>query len=233
MYSYNERVSYSRVDENLELNYFGLVNYMQDCSCFHSEDVGVGLSFLTPRMLGWFVVNYEIHVIRMPRYSERIVISTYPYEVKGMMAHRIYTISAEDGTLLVYADSLWVLMNLSAGRPARITEEMKTAYADSGQLPQLEFEGGKLHAAQDAAEVGTFTVSEMYIDTNGHMNNSRYIDATSRFLPEPDFTSIRIDYKKPAQLNDELTVSLAQIEGGYQILLSKDDAIYTIVEYKK
>ena len=116
MYQYSDRVSYSEVDAQLNLTYYGLVNYMQDCSCFHSDDVGVGVNYLAPRDRGWFVTNYEIHINRRPKYLEHITIKTYPYQVRGMMARRLYVIETLDGEVLMYADSLWVLMDLKNNR---------------------------------------------------------------------------------------------------------------------
>lgn len=231
MYSYTDRVSYSEIDSNQQLTYFSLVNYLQDCSCFHSEEAGVGLDYLVKRHIGWFVTGYEIHIIRMPKYAEKIVISTYPYQVKGLMAHRDYAIALEDGSILAYANSLWVLMDLQSGKPARITQEMEAGFKDEGR-PEFKFESGKLFYKNNGEKVGNFKVSEIYIDTNGHMNNSYYIDVTRRFLPEDGFKSIRINYKKAAQLFDELDVYLVKLEDGYQVILIKDDEVYTIVEYK-
>ena len=232
MYQYNARVSYSEVDSNLNLTYFDLVNYMQDCSCFHSDDVGVGVFYLAPQNLGWFVTTYEIHINRMPKYMERITISTYPYQVKGMMARRIYTIESEEGELLMYADSLWVLMNLKNLRPARLTEKMVQAYPEDPDRPEFEFSRSKLRYDGEGKQVGTFVVTENHIDTNSHMNNSYYIDVTRRFLPSESFSSIHVNYKKAALLFDELQVYLVELEQGYQVVLMKDDEVYTIVEYK-
>ena len=232
MYKYNSRVSYSEVDSKLNLTYFDLVNYMQDCSCFHSDDVGVGVRYLAPKKRGWFVTSYEIHINRMPEYMERIVVSTYPYQVRGMMARRIYTIESESGELLVYADSLWVLMDLENLRPARLTDEIIEAYPEDPDRPKFEFGRNKLRYNNDGKLVGHFTVNENHIDTNSHMNNSFYIDVTRRFLPREDFSTILVNYKKAAMLFDELEVYLVELEQGYQIVLMKDDDVYTIVEYK-
>ena len=232
MYQYSSRVSYSEVDSNLNLTYFDLVNYMQDCSCFHSDDVGVGVLYLAPQKMGWFVTNYEIHVNRMPKYLEKITISTYPYQVKGMLARRIYTIESEDGELLVYADSLWVLMDLENLHPARLTQKMIEAYPEDPDRPKFEFNRSKLKTDGEGKLVGTFVVNENHIDTNSHMNNSYYIDVTRRFLPSEDFSSITVNYKKAALLFDELQVYLVELEQGYQVILKKDDEVYTIVEYK-
>ena len=232
MYQYNGRVSYSEVDANLNLTYFDLVNYMQDCSCFHSDDAGVGVLYLAPQNLGWFVTTYEIHINRMPKYMEKIKVSTYPYQVKGMLARRIYTIESEAGELLVYADSLWVLMDLKHLRPARLNEKIIAAYPEDLDRPEFQFSRSKLKYNIEGKQVGEFVVNENHIDTNGHMNNSFYIDITRRFLPKESFSTITINYKKAALLFDELQVYLVELEQGYQVVLKKDDEVYTIVEYK-
>ncbi len=232
MYSYEDRIKYSEVDANLELTYFALVNYMQNCSCFHSDDVGVGVYYLEPKHLGWFVTSYEIHINRMPKYSEKVRINTWPYQVRGMMAHRLYSIETLDGELLAYADSLWVLMDLDKLKPARFTPEISTAYPQDEHLPEFDFNHNKLHPGQDLKKVGEFTVTDRYLDTNSHMNNSHYIDVTRLYLPNQDFDAISINYKKAALLDDKLDVYVASEETGYQVILKKDDEIYTIVEYK-
>ncbi len=233
MYSYNDRISYSEVGADQQLGYCPLINYLQDCSCFHSDEVGVGLSYLVPRQLGWFVTSYEIHINKLPKYGQKIKISTYPYQVKGMLAHRIYTICDLDNQVLVYADSLWILMDLASGKPSRLSSEMVEAYHDDVPVPQFDFQGCKLRVEGSEQLAGTFTVQENYIDTNGHMNNSYYIDVTRRFLPQDAACSIiKINYKKAAQLFDELQVYLVELEKGYQVILKKEDEIYTIVEYR-
>lgn len=232
MYQYTDRISYSEVDANLNLTYYSLVNYLQDCSCFHSDDVGVGVNYLSKINQGWFVTSYEIHINRLPKYMEKIVISTYPYQVRGMMARRVYTISTESGELLIYADSLWVLMDLINTKPVRINEKIEKSYSDDPNRPEYNFRRPKLHYVNQGEKVGTFVVTEHFIDTNGHMNNSFYIDLTRRYLPKEDFSEIDVNYKKAALLFDELDVYLVELETGYQVVLKKEDDIYTIVEYK-
>ncbi len=232
MYSFESRIRYSEVDSELNLTYFDLVNYMQNCSCFHSDDEEVGVAYLAPRGLGWFVTTYEIHINRMPRYSERVKICTWPYQVRGMMARRMYAIYSDSDELLMYADSLWVLMDLEKHRPARLTQEIILAYPADAALPEFEFSKKKLNYNGNGKLAGKFKVTQNHIDTNNHMNNSYYIDVTRRFLPEECFNSIYVNYKKAAILFDELDVYLVELESGYQVVLMKGDEIYTIVEYR-
>ena len=43
MYSFDSRVRYSEVDEDRKLSLTGVINYMQDCSTFQSEDLNMKL----------------------------------------------------------------------------------------------------------------------------------------------------------------------------------------------
>ena len=41
MYSYQSRIRYSELDETGHLKIESLLDYFQDCSTFHSEDLGL------------------------------------------------------------------------------------------------------------------------------------------------------------------------------------------------
>ena len=43
MYTYNTKVSYSRLDKTGKVPYHEIINYLQDCSTFQSEELGVGV----------------------------------------------------------------------------------------------------------------------------------------------------------------------------------------------
>ena len=43
MYAFDSRIRYSETDSEGRLTLNALLNYFQDCSTFHSEDVGLGI----------------------------------------------------------------------------------------------------------------------------------------------------------------------------------------------
>lgn len=53
MYSYHDRVSYSRIDKDGLLGVSDTVNAMQDCCLFHSEDVGHSALDLLKKNRAW------------------------------------------------------------------------------------------------------------------------------------------------------------------------------------
>ena len=46
MYEYDSRVRLSEVDQHQRMTLNAVLNYFQDCSFFHSEDLGVGIEYL-------------------------------------------------------------------------------------------------------------------------------------------------------------------------------------------
>ena len=53
MYTFNSRVRYSETDEYGQLSLVGIINYMQDCSTFQSEDARVGVEYLDSNHKAW------------------------------------------------------------------------------------------------------------------------------------------------------------------------------------
>lgn len=60
MYSYHDRVSYSRIDKDGLLGVSDTVNAMQDCCLFHSEDVGHSALDLLKKNRAWLVSAWHV-----------------------------------------------------------------------------------------------------------------------------------------------------------------------------
>ena len=52
MYAFDSRIRYSETDSEGELTLNALLNYFQDCSTFHSEDVGLGIGYMKEIEIG-------------------------------------------------------------------------------------------------------------------------------------------------------------------------------------
>ena len=79
MYSFNARIRYSEVGGDRKLSVPGIVNYLQDCSTFQSEDLKMGIDYLEKNRRAWWLSSWQIVVERYPQLGEEIVVSTWPY----------------------------------------------------------------------------------------------------------------------------------------------------------
>ena len=123
MYSFNSRVRFSETDPDKKLSITGLMNYLQDCSIFQSEDVGAGFSYMDQTKKSWLLSAWNVEVLRRPDVAEEITICTWPYDFKGIYGLRNFAIKDAEGNYLVKADSCWFLTSMETGRPVKPTAE--------------------------------------------------------------------------------------------------------------
>lgn len=204
MYSFESRVRYSEVDAKRELSLTGIINYLQDCSTFQSEDLQVGIQYLDQRRRAWLLSWWQIVVERCPVLGERIVISTWPYDFKGMYGYRNFTICDGKGNYLVKANSLWFLFDTGAGRPVRITEAEIQAYRPEIQEKlDMDYAPRRIPLPLEYQSAGKLVVARHHIDTNHHVNNAQYVELAREVLPEVvQVREVRVEYKKAAVLGD-------------------------------
>ena len=97
MYSYQSRIRYSELDEKGHLKLEALLDHFQDCSTFHSEDLGFGVDYLMQNHIIWVMSSWQIVVDRYPVLGERVTVATAPYDFKGFMGFRNFWVLDEAG----------------------------------------------------------------------------------------------------------------------------------------
>jgi acyl-ACP thioesterase len=217
MYEFSGRIRYSECDENGYLGYGALINYLQDCCTFQSEDLKIGLPYLRAHHLGWFITDWDLKITRMPKMGDVITIATWPYRFRGFLGFRNFTVKDRQGEILVEADSLWILMDLENRRPMRLPEDMLEAFLLSEPLGSNE-KRSKLHPAEDKEDTRSYIVSQAYLDSNHHMNNGYYVAEALADLPEEvKVRRIQVEYKKSARLGDVVFCSRTRTPEGWQM----------------
>ena len=88
MYTFDSRIRYSETDETGALSLLGVINYLQDCSTFQSEDIGLGVEYLEEKKRAWLLSSWRIVIDRYPVLGERIKIGTWATSSKGIYGYR-------------------------------------------------------------------------------------------------------------------------------------------------
>lgn len=221
MYSFDSRVRYSEVDVNRELTLTGIINYLQDCSTFQSEDLNLGLDYLEQCNRAWWLSSWQIVIERRPRFGEEIVISTWPYDFKGMYGYRNFTIRDQAGNYLVKANSIWFFFDTAAGRPVKVQEHDIRGYG-TGEEKKLDMEyAPRRIALPNTYEEGEpIAVAVHHIDTNHHVNNAMYVEIAREALTEDvKIRELRVEYKKAAVLGDTIYPRISRQGGDYTVAL--------------
>ena len=234
-YEYETRVGFSQTDVNHRMNLTAIIDSFQDCSCFHSDDLGVGINYLSPKNLVWIINYWEVEFSTIPKYSDRITVGTFPYMFKSFLGHRNFYIKDEAGNMIIKANSLWTLMDWKNMRPARPDEKILEAYILGDKL-DMEYNSRKISIPEGSQfeEKPMVSIQNYHLDSNGHVNNCQYIKIAVETLPqEIDYKRLRVEYRSQAHLGDEIFPVVYDIENGYVVTLNdKDGNAYTVVELK-
>ena len=223
MYGFDSRVRYSETDEEGILSIEGMMNYLQDCSTFQSEDIGVGLSYMRGKKAAWWVYNWNIEIIRMPKLGDMIRIETWPHGFRGIFGYRNFVIRDAKGEILVQADSAWFYYDLESMTPSRPPKEDIDAYGSEERLAMSQVPR-RMSIPEGGTELSAVTVTRHHLDTNHHVNNAQYIEIARECLPEK--TKIRriwAEYRKAAVLGDVMVPYRVPSEAGDAEIISLRD----------
>ena len=229
MYSFQNKVRYSEVNRDLKLNIPSIVNYMQDCSFFHSECVGAGVDFLNKIHRAWILTSWQIDILEDISVCQDIKVGTWAYDSKGIYGYRNFVIRTTNDKPLINANSIWVLMNTETGQPKKVTPREVEPYGQEERI-DMEYLDRKILTEGEGAAKKEYFVRKYHIDTNGHVNNKWYVQFAMEYVSEDEringhkINRIRVEYKKSAKYGDiiypvvyegdrKLTVSMNDNEG--------------------
>jgi medium-chain acyl-[acyl-carrier-protein] hydrolase len=234
IYRFDGRVRYSEIGIDKKLTLNAIVNYFQDCSTFHSEEIGLGINNLEKKKHIWMLSSWQIVINRNPEFAEKVVVKTWPYDFRGFYGSRNFTIEDAQGELAAYANSVWIFVDLETGRPAKVTPEEEAGYELEEPL-DMKYASRKVPIPQDVEDKEPFPIRRYHIDTNHHVNNGQYIQMAGEFLPD-DFqiTQMRAEYKKAAVYGD-IVYPKVKIEGSIFTVALCDETgkAYAVIEFSK
>lgn len=219
MYQFDSRIRYSEVGSDTKLRLISLLDYFQDCSTFHSEDLGLGIDYLKQNHLIWLMSYWQIDVLRFADVCQWVKIGTFPYDFKGCFGFRNFCMTDENGEMLAKANSMWTLMDTESMTPKRPPQEMIEAYVTEPRL-EMEYLPRKLTFIGDAKKPEPVRVKKHHLDSNFHVNNGQYVAIACDFLPQ-DYTigRMRASYHKSAVQGDLLYPWVYDMDDGIGITL--------------
>lgn len=117
MYSWKTKIRYTETEQDGRLSLTAMINLLQDCSTFHTEESGRGLAYHLPRHEGWYIFSWQIDIDEMPRLGEEVSVNTWPASYQGVIVNRDFEILRGLGWK-VPASSSFHLGSYESGPPA-------------------------------------------------------------------------------------------------------------------
>jgi len=222
-YSRTYDIPYFLIDKHRKLRITALMQFMEDMAIRHSEACGVGLDYYQNNGVAWVLAKWDIEIFSYPGFNQQITLSTVPTSFRSYFGFRMLEARDGAGKLLARAHTLWVFVDTRRKKPVPVTRELVLAYGlTSEQKKPLPMEAPS--APESDALQTRFQIRPGDIDTNGHVNNIRFVEWALDTLPV-DFTEkhsvyrVLVDYRKELTYGEPVTAT-ADISGN-------DDEIVT------
>ena len=232
MYTLDYLVTTSTCDSEGRLKLYSALQMMQDCSEMWIDSEPAARKFFNDNNMTQLLATRQVEVIRVPRFKERLSVTTSIYEVMPMYGFRNTFIRDAQGNPCYRTWSMGAFVDLATGKLARISDD---AIASLTLEPKQEmnYRGRRISLPkQDGTVMDPVRVMHADIDYNRHMNNANYVRIAMELLPEGfEVRDMRVEYRIAARLDDLLTPTVYSIEGGYIVSLAVNGQPSAIIEF--
>jgi len=112
------------------------LNWIEQAAVDHVEAMGYGRAWSLEQGGTWVVREHHLTYFRPVGYGEVVLVTTLPQQISGVRGVRRTEIHREsDGALMTEAETHWIWVRASDGRPARVPREL-LEWFESGRIDQ-------------------------------------------------------------------------------------------------
>ncbi len=158
-----------------------LCNYLQESAGAHARELGVAVDQLLRRQATWVLSRLHVQIDSLPRWRQRVEITTWPAEVDRRYAVRDFLLEVE-GKRFGAATTGWFYIDLQKRRPVRLPDAIARFHPDPPQRA-LQDPFAKLPVPQRSDHETSVRVQYRDLDLNRHTNNVSYISFLLESLP--------------------------------------------------
>jgi medium-chain acyl-[acyl-carrier-protein] hydrolase len=228
IYQVKHQVVYYEADTTGYLSLPMIFNLAILASTNQAVELGIGPDQNHAQGLGWVVLQYDTTIHRRPKLGETVTIETEPLLYNPFFATRRYTFLEEDGTVLIDIRALFTMIDMEKRRMARIPHEQMEAY-QAQRVKQIE-RMPTPQAIEEVDEQATYRVRYLDIDSNQHVNNSRYFDWLQDVLPRGfvqahDMTRINIKFENEVRYGQTVVSQVTRVDGRTLHRIMNNDTI--------
>ena len=172
----NYELRYTDVDAFDNLKTSSLFSFMEESACLSADELGFGYKDLTPRNIGFILVNCYVELKRNVKLGEELSIHTWPMHPRHMIFLREYEFYC-NGEKVGAATARWVMVSLENFAMLPYTEYFKESDFDNYNTQRaLEFSAWKLPFVQSDDVICSRRVAYSDYDHYFHANNTKYAD---------------------------------------------------------
>lgn len=206
MFSEDRKIRYSHLATNQSVHIAEILRFAQDSAVMHTASCGYSLNKLNDSNSAWILLSIHL-ILEQPITCSTVTVKTWPYDFSKVFGPRAFLISdAETDSVLSKCASLWTFVDTINGRPKEIPKEMIDSFGIEPQVFDVSYIR-RIPQYELTHCFGSFTVLKRDLDTNGHMNNVRYLEYAMEVLPLGYVVNeVELFYKQPLYAGDNFLI---------------------------
>ena len=240
-YQMKMKIPFDMADMNGHIKLPDVILLSLQVSGMQSIELGVSdKTILEDYNLVWIITDYDIEVVRLPRFAEEITIETEALSYNRLFCYRRFTIYDETGQELIHMMATFVLMDRDSRRVHVVEPEIVAPY--QSDFDKKLIRGPKYESLNESISKD-YHVRFYDLDMNGHVNNSKYLDwifevMGADFLTQYIPKKINLKYVKEVRPGGVITSAVERtgLESKHEITsdgATNAQAIITWQEMKK
>ena len=212
-----------------EVSNIAILEYLEDVSAYHSDSVGIGINTTEETHLNWLLLDWELEVLKRPRYGQVLDIHTWSRGIEKFYAFRDFEIYDEENNLCAIATSKWLLVDSKTGKIARVKPKIADKYQSETEKAVFKEEKiKKIKEPNEYVREVTYITRRRDIDVIGHMHNLNYLYLAYEALPEEEyskrpFNHVRIQYKNQIKLGETVKCKYVKENGENVVVIKSED----------
>ena len=168
------KIPFDMADMNGHIKLPDVILLSLQVSGMQSIELGVSdKTILEDYNLVWIITDYDIEVVRLPRFAEEITIETEALSYNRLFCYRRFTIYDESGQELIHMMVTFVLMDRDSRKVHAVEPEIVAPY--QSDFDKKLIRGPKYESLEEPFSKD-YHVRFYDLDMNGHVNNSKYLD---------------------------------------------------------
>lgn len=223
IYKTDIAVDIHEVDYNGVARASALMRYMQTAAQNQLTENGMSYDQLIERNRAFILSRITMEFGEPLRAHDKLSAISFPCDSRGFSFLRCYALEKE-GRPIARAVSVWALIDTETRGLVRVNDFELGLTTNK----PLDISLARFVMPKGISPVGSFKVRYSDTDQNRHMNNTRYPDMYSDFLPleKKRIERISINYLNEAPTGEELTVYSCQDESGiYYFRTVREDGL--------
>lgn len=204
-------INFFDVDSEHKCKFSSLGNFLWDVIISQSDSLGETKEGFAQNNCIWVLLKYDITIYEYPKLRDEIKVQTKVLGAKKFYGYRQNTIKNSEGKVIGEVFSTAILIDFEKRRPMRISAEQSEIYGlkeELDEVPALD----DIPKIQKIDYIKNYPVRYSDIDSNGHVNNVKYIEMAMDTLPRSILTeynlfNIKVLFKKETTDGDTLNIS--------------------------